>query len=335
MYWSFSIENASKAFQSSKIKALIYKMTTTFQKKVIYSFNIFYLDFLTDLKKYNDESKQLVRKHYKVFDKASPQYFERFQTSLLEHVNNAEEVEMLPEASFISIKSNVGVLEESVLKSYLCIFRALVSIYSDEDETILETVLDVIKTIQDPSQNDEVINHKMKDILDDDLAKILGDLKDLHKVETSEEDDRNVFNMIEKSKIGSIAKEISNEIDISSLPLDSPEKLLDISNLSSSNNVLGNIISQVSTKIQKKIEDGQISQTELVNEALSLVGMMNQGNNSLFNDLMSGMAGGAMGGGYKGTKVQVDKNKVKNMETRDRLRQKLEKKKQEQQKQQP
>ena len=312
---------------------------TTFQTKVVYSFNNFYLNFLTDLKKYNDEFKKVVRKEFKVFDRASNVYFDAMKVSFDQSSDDLM-VTLIPGFTFNDIADKVENQDVDVLKSYLYIFKALVSIYLDEDESILEKVLEIIKAIQNQEVSDEEIQEKIKDVLDDDLSTSLHNLMSVLRqkdTEASSEALPDMFSMLENSKIGELAKEISNEINIKDLNLENPEQLLNFSNLSGSNNALGNIISKVSTKIQKKIEDGDISQSELVNEALSLVGMMNQGgggannilNNPMFSELFSGIAGmsgmKAPGGG-KGAKVQVDQNKVKNLDTRQRLRDKLEKK---------
>ena len=322
-------------------------MQNTFQTKVVYAFNNFYLNFLTDLKSYNDDLRKEVKKNFKVFDRASTTYFETIKESFGTN-ENLFEVVLLPGLSYDDLAKRVGENELDVLKSYVYIFKALVSIYEDDDETLLEKVLEIVKAIQHDDVPEGDVRDKIKDILDDDLSGVLSELLVLMRKNTTTEGQRpsgsgvppvgdNMFSMLENSKIGSLAKEISSEINIGDLNIENPEQLLNFSNLSSSNNALGSIISKVSTKIQEKIERGDISQTELVNEALSLVGMMNQGqgggnslfNNPMFADLLQNLngmnMGGAQGAGTSGTRVQVDKNKLQRMDTRDRLREKLEK----------
>jgi hypothetical protein len=295
------------------------------------------------MKKYNEEFRKIVRKNFKVFDKSSSEYFDRINISIGDNIDDIGKVELLPKLSTDVILEKVAENEQNMIHSYSYIFRILVSIYpEDNDETILEKVIDIIKTIQ----NNEDVEEKLKEVLDDDLAQLLRNLNDVLSV-PSESDDSdngnssNPFGMLENSKIGSLAKEISNEINIADLNLSNPEELLDIKNLTSSNNVLGNIISKVSDKIQGKISSGEISQSDLVNEALSFVGMMNSGSGSssgggannpfgdisslLNNPMLAELIGGLKKDGN--TKVKVDTNKVKNMETRDRLKRKLEKRK--------
>lgn len=318
-----------------------------FYKKVVYSFNNFYLEFLTDLKQYNDNLKKEVKKNFKVFDRASPTYFESLKCAFLASANDDLLVEVLPGTTFKTILDDMPETDVSVLKGYFYIFKVLVGIANYEDETILDKVLDIIKSIQDKHVHLDVLDNKLKDVLDDEIAQTLRMVVDAlrNKEEsTSPPQGKNndMFSMLEGSKIGDLAKEISQEIDINSLNISSPEQLLDFSNLSGSNNVLGNIISKVSSTIQRKIEDGQISQSELVNEAMSLVGMLNPGgggggggglgdignifSNPMFADILNGMKQS----GGKNTKVQVDKNKLQKMDTRERLKEKLERRKRDQ-----
>ena len=300
----------------------------SFQQKVIYAFNMFYLEFLNDVKKQNDEIRKTIRSHFKVFDKSSNDHFENVKNSINNNKDDISKVELLPNMSLEQINELLGESEKKVVESYFYIFAILISIVDDSDETILETLLSIIKDIQAGKNVDD----QLKEVLDDELNQYLVKLSSLLSTNSSSPSDEesNIFGMLENSQIGSLAKEISSEIDIKDLNLENPAQLLDLTNLSNSNNVLGNIISKVSTKIQDKIENGQLSQADLVNEAMSFVGMMNKNGSSdmsnIFNNpLISELLGGI--GKDKNTRVQVDPTKVKNMETRERLRRKLEEKK--------
>jgi hypothetical protein len=131
--------------------------------------------------------------------------------------------------------------------------------------------------------------------------------------------------MFENSMIGNLAKEISEEINVKDLNVENPAELLNFESLvSGSNNVLGNIVSKVSTKIQSKIANGELNQTDLIGEAMNLITMLNTSaggaNAGMFNDLMSNI-GKTMGD------MKIDENKVRQMDTRARLQKKLEERK--------
>lgn len=316
----------------------------TYQSKVVYAFNNFYLNFLTDLKGVNDASKKEVKKNFKVFDKASDEYFKTFKSNM-QDAQNDDDVLILPSCSLSKIIELVGSSQADKVKSYLIIFKILLRIYEEDDETLLAKTLEVIKSIQ-TNVGEETLSSSMKEIMDDDLVSLFKNLADALKPQGNDANDADdVFGMLQNSTIGSLAKEISEEINIDELNISSPEQLLDFSG---SNNVLGNIISKVSNKIQNKISTGQLSQTDLVNEAISLVGMINGGkggkgganglgdltgslsglmSNPMFSEILGSMSG-MSGMAGKNTKVHVDESKVKNMETRERLRAKLEKKRQ-------
>jgi hypothetical protein len=321
----------------------------SFKNKLVYAFNMFFLEFLNDVKKQNEDLRKIIRTHYKIFEKNSHVHFERVKESV--NANTQENmVEMLPEKTCDDICNLLeSENDKAVIKSYLYIFLSLVRI-SDEEEcetsiSILEKVLEIVKGIQEGRD----VEDDMKEILDDSISSHLAKLRDCmghRKTESGNETDQ-LLGMLENSKIGSLAKEISNEIDLKDLDISNPEQLLDFRNLTNSNNVLGSIISKVGGKIKNKIDSGELSQTDLVKEAMSFVGMVNGGgaggnsgggfdfmsmlNNPMFGDLLSGlnMGGGAgnnVGGASSsgsGTRVQVDRQKVSNMQTRDRLRRKL------------
>lgn len=300
-------------------------------KKVVYAFNNFYLNFITDIKKSNEFLKREVKKNFKVFDKSDSEYFSRIRECFNMNQENQGDIELLPKVTLNTILEQVEDKERNAVMNYMHIFKLMLLVDAEDNETVLVKVLDVIKTLQDTSSTGENIEEKMKEIIDDDILNILKELKHTLSIKDTTED---LFSMLENSQIGSLAKEISNEININELNLSNPEQLLDFRNLTNSNNVLGNIISKVSTKIQDKIQNGQLSQSDLVNEALSFVGKMNGGsgsggisspldllNNPMFSEMMKSFTTD------KNTKVQVDQNKVRSMETRERLKAKLEKKK--------
>ncbi len=116
--------------------------------------------------------------------------------------------------------------------------------------------------------------------------------------------------------------------------MSNPEDLMNMSNLfSGSNNMLGDIIQTVGTKITQKIQNGEINQEELMSEALNMMGSLNTAGHgdmmSQMMNMMGGMGGmvnmmGAMGGmGNVGGNTPTSGNN----KTRDRLQKKLANKK--------
>lgn len=177
----------------------------------------------------------------------------------------------------------------------------------------------------------------LAEILDDDLRGVLSKLSKVDKpiegmasqnadagLGNMGDDIMNMFGSIENSKICNLAKEISQDIDISNMKIDSPEdvmKLMDFSN----NNVLGNIIGKVSTKIQEKMSNGELKHEDLLSEAMGMIGMMQKSGaaSSLFNNPM--MA--EMMKNMKKGKVAARSDVIKKESTREKLRRKLEERK--------
>lgn len=194
----------------------------------------------------------------------------------------------------------------------------------------------VISVISAALRGDDV-NTDISDIIDDDIKEILLKIKksniDNNTEETSKPTDDifNMFSSMQNSKICNLAKEISSEIDTSSLQLESPEDIVKLMDFSGSNNVLSNIIGKVSNKIQNKISSGEIKHDELLGEAMNMMSMMSNGgignnlfNNPMFAEMMKGMKGM---NGMKGGKVVPRTDVIKKESMKERLRRKLEEKK--------
>jgi hypothetical protein len=252
------------------------------QSKVAYSFNKFYLNFLKDLKT-NEELRPEIKKHYKVFDK--------FTTLHIEKLRDCNE--LIAGRSLESLLGVVDAAEHVTIKTYDVIFKILLHVFNDENAT-LNTLSTVIQTIKHIRDGDEL---SMEAFLDDDLSSMLTSLRELlaqdSKVNLNDlaPDTEDTFKLFENSMIGSLAKEISEEINIADLDIKDPTEFLKIENLSDSNNVLGSIVHKVSSKIQNKIQSGNLKQSDLISEAMSLMGMLNNNSatSSIFNNVMSEM----------------------------------------------
>lgn len=297
------------------------RFMSTAQKKVAYAFNKFYLDFINDVKSYDEDLKKKVKAKFKVFDKTTLSHIEAFKAQVDGDVEEAA-IELIPGLTYAEILKDMPDTNANVIKSYFYIFNSLANIYDDDDEKMIDVVLDIIRRVR----NGDDVSSSIEDVLDDDLRHSLTSLRSVlaYLDKPSVED---TMKMFENSMIGNLAKEISEEINVKDLNVSDPSELLNFQNLTNSNNVLGNIVSKVSSKIQSKIEDGKLNQSDLINEAMSMIGMLNNfggaggsggaggGNNHLM-EMMANISK-SMGG------MQLDENKIKSMDTRARLRKKL------------
>lgn len=141
------------------------------------------------------------------------------------------------------------------------------------------------------------------------------------------------------TKIGSVAKEICEELDLSALQgIEKPEDILKVG-FGGEKNILGNLISKIGQKVHHKISTGELRHEDLMSETLGMLNMMNTSGGS--SAAGSGGAGGGMAGlgslfnspmfqevmknfGGNGAKVGINHSKVRTEMTRDRLRKKME-----------
>jgi hypothetical protein len=137
-------------------------------------------------------------------------------------------------------------------------------------------------------------------------------------------------------KIGSLAKEMAEEIakDLESvmgedMQADSPEDVF--KNMMKNPKKFMNLIKTVGTKLNAKMQNGDISKDELMKEAAEWVSKMKDmgGGSDQFSELFKNLTKN-MGG--MGKNMKIDKNALdrltKSQSTKERLRSKLEKKKQ-------
>ena len=287
-------------------------MSTTaddIKTKITSAFNKFYLNFIRDIKGH-EAFKSSIRANHKVFDKYASKHIDRF-VAQRGAADDDDDIELLEGHTYRNIadvlaKSDAQA-DADIVHGYLLIFKVLAHMYEDASSygnDTLNIVLETIKRIKDGADVED-----FDAILDDDLVGLLRELqlafkscfdagiqvniKDVAKEDVTNADAPQLDDLqkfFDNSMIGSLAKEISKEINVNDLNVSNPDDLkemLNFDNLNNSNNVLGSVVSKVSTKIHERIANGNLKQTDLVGEAMSLMGMLNLG----------GMMGGMMGAG--------------------------------------
>ena len=287
------------------------------ENKIYYVFNKIFLSLIKDIKTKNEEIKHTLKQHYKIFDKQSSEYIVFFVNNINENINRVlfsdvdilDNVEVLNMLIFENISINDLVIkvvkdneqDRNTLKYYVYLLMLLSYIYkleidNDKKKILLETVLNVISLFDTANVDKDDVDGLMEDIIDDDIKTVLWkiyDNKEYLKNIVSNEDieDNGLPNLdfMKNTKIGNLAKEISETIDISKLNLENPEELLNVENIfngGGSNNVIGDIIKTVGDQISSKIQNGELNQEELMSEALGMMGNLNMGGE---NDMMSQM----------------------------------------------
>jgi len=320
--------------------------------KVTYAFNKFFGVLVRDVKELNDELHASIKKNYKVIDKASSEYMETFWQSVgsklysssfdLDANSDVEIVKDVTYKQIVEATSDIVVLKNSIY--ILGIFAYIKNVANDEDvEGLFETSLRALNAFQRRDQS--VFDDEVEDVIDDELRHLFSQLKmptvvspppelaeeegDAPPSSTSGPDPMaEIFDKFGDSKICEIAKEVSQNIDISNLKIESPSDVLGMLSGNNGNNVLGNIVQQVTSTITNKMSKGEINQEDLVKEAMTMMGSLgglgggggaaSLLNNPLFSSMMKNMTKG--NGGRTGFRNDV----VSKMATRDRLKKKLE-----------
>ena len=319
-------------------------------------FNKVYLNLMKEIKDKNPDIKSKLKSNYKIFDKKSNEYITKMVMNMNDTVTEAlfgdindnilDKIEIMNFEIFVDITID-DILKKVVdkddnsrssLKYYVYILMVFGYIYKMDDlddvkkDILLKKTVDIINSVDtDSISNEEELEKHLEDILDDDLRKLLMKMyvdrttvkESVMKLDTEDIDTGLEF--LNNTRIGELAKEISSSIDMSKINMENPEEMLNMNNLfSGSNNMLGDIIQTVGTKITQKIQNGDINQEELMGEALNMMGTLNS---SGHGDMMSQMMGMMSGMGDLMGKSAGGASSAPTNKTRERLQNKLANKK--------
>lgn len=263
--------------------------------KIIFTFNKFYFDFVKDLRKVSKEAHPEIRKtikeNYSCKNSDSSEYIESveafFSKEILTNLANGADIfTECAEANFIKNHklSELSDIKSDALKGYLYILVLFIYMKKEDltSDKLFELVMQYLSAIQKGENIDDIADN----IVDEELVSLLKIIKETYLVCESGSEDKSTKG-IENTKIGEIAKEIANDLDLDKLNISSPEDIL-----KGNGDLLGKIVSNVSQKLQKKFEDGSIKHDELLSEAMSVIGGMSKekGGFNIFQNLMKGMA---------------------------------------------
>lgn len=308
-----------------------------FKDQVTFAFNKFFYDLVKDIKESSPELKGTLKKHYKVKSTATHSNIKFFSDQVTDDIYTkivssgsgsllqepcVRNIQILQDVSLGSALDHTPKAYHSIIESYLYIFTLMNTLYKQQDEETGKALFIAVMNAVRAMQNGEDYEGALADVYDDDIKLLV---KNTSKVITSKPSDDDVDinsdfvpEMLENSKIGNLAKEITSEINLDELNIEDPSNIMNLLN----NNVIGNIMGKVGSKINEKIEKGELKNEDLLGEALNFMKVLQQnggGNNplmSMMGDLMKNKQGGG--------KVRVDESKVRSMSTRERLKKKHE-----------
>jgi hypothetical protein len=289
------------------------------------TFNKIYLSLIKEIKKINttkdNEIIVLLKTNYKVFDKKSIEYLEFFNDNINDEITKVifsenaiiDNLEVLNMEIFknISIQDILQKIianndeSRAVFEYYIYILMLITYIYNieldyDKKYILLQKTLYILNNI-DKDISTEAMESQLEDILDDDIKTVLWKMynnrRSMKESIINIDNKEDSLNFIANSKIGSLAKDISESINIDELNIKNPEDLLNMENMFSggSNNVFGNLIQKVGTAITDKIQSGELSQEELMTEAISMMGTLKNSEHGNMMSQMMGMMGGMHG----------------------------------------
>jgi hypothetical protein len=301
------------------------KMTVS--EKITYVFNKVYLNLLKDIKKKDISFRTVVKSHYRVFDKKSDEYIDELITNMSNSIDTClfndsdvlDNVDILNVMLFKEITIN-DILRKAIkdddtdkntFRYYMLILLLMAFLKKDSmDEEkkniLLNASIRIIGRLDKKQLSIEEFQTMLdsEGIVDDDISKVLRKILE-NRSEVIEITDSDVplntgfpdMDLLKNSKIGNLAKEISESINLSDLNLGKiDEGEFDINRIIGGDNqeVLGNIIQSVGSKISEKMRNGEINQSELMSEAIGIMGKMNTSgvmgmDNGLGSDLLSQM----------------------------------------------
>ena len=329
------------------------------QNKITHVFNKFYYDFVADVSSTCASLKPLFKlkvkdlstsRYLKLFvDGLDQNVIKDICSTSHESLFTLESIKPLQIHKNVTMENVLSELQKDyhdVLASYFYIFVVLKLVYdvtleeptrsSEEDEAsdsedimdmdnistcsvLFDKTLECIRLIQ----KKEDFNVVGKDIFDENIKKVLECLNQVNKTDIKDDDEDDETSMpndigadiLQGTKIGNLAQEISKEIDLKELNIEKPEDILNLGN----NNMLGNIINKVGSKMQEKIDNGELKHEDLIKEAFGMFNSMGKSspmfNNPMVQNLFKNMGAG---------NARVNTSKLKEMSTRERLRKKHE-----------
>lgn len=324
-------------------------------ENIMFMFNKIYLKLMKEIKHKDADVKAKLKEHYKVFDNKSSEYMEKMLASVpnkklmfeglfgdddVLESDNVKALALFVEVSVQEVMEKIvkdNMDDRNKFKYYLYVLLVLAYIHDLEDmdnekkNILLRKTVHLMSSVNETAMTDAMLEEQLDDILDDDIKTVLRKINrdKIHAKEPIVDAPPPTFGgdfkgleFLNNSKIGQLAKEISSGIDMNKLNINDPSEMMNPAALfgggGENGNMFGDIIQTVGSTITEKINSGEINQEELMNEALGMMGQLNQSGHGDMLSSMMNMMGGVGGTGGPSNKPN---------KTRDRLQKKLANKK--------
>ena len=246
--------------------------------QLAFLFNQYYFEILTKLKSH---AKDAIRKHYAKFDRVSDVYSKRFyevaipildafKARILEEKKDStktaetkdedddtDEIEFFKGISWFLVKETI---EAKMLDQFLAALVIIQALGENKDsEDVVNAVWRVVKEFDSIDKLELPEDHLAMQIL-----KWIDSVRSQEKSKREEENNQEIpsalketLDKIGSTKIGQLATELSKEL--SGKP--------DLGNI-------GDMVSKVSSKLQSKLQNGEINQNDLLQETMGMMGSL-------------------------------------------------------------
>ena len=310
-------------------------------------FNKYLIDFLTELKNIFPELAESIDLNYSNITDSSTEYVEEFMQNIAKYSDKIaqkddslftktadnKKVVLLRDINFIKLwHSGISDNTKQAIWKYLHTLTILGS-YSDDNSEIVQQVF---KQLSSMNLTPDAIDEQAKNIMN-----MMSNLNTTDKATETQSQEKaapvdnkkSMDDMLSGSTIGKLAQEISQEIDMSSLDLNDPGKLMSslLGGKADGNNGLMDLIKNVSSKVATKLSNGNVNQKDLLSEAQAMMsGLQGSGAGNLFSpDMMKNLQEMMGGNSASAPKAKPNHNNGA-AQQKERLRQKLAKRKQDQ-----
>lgn len=259
-------------------------------------FNKVFYELVKELKKLSPALKDIIRLTYKV-KFVGDENVKFFRANFYETLNvnadccplddtTVEDVELLKNVSLKLIKLHISGDDQSVVNKY--IYTLSILDRASDDDTF-QLVAQVLGDIQKGG------SYNAENVIDDDLIVLFEKLSKLSR------STKHLPPFLENTMIGTLAQELTEEIDIASLGISKPEDLL------TNSSGLGNVIGKITDKLQGKIATGSLDPALLMKEAFSLVSSEQPGmfSNPIFADILKNMMNNQSNPGQSGSPMKT------------------------------
>jgi hypothetical protein len=275
-------------------------------------YNSFLVDLLILAKRVDPDLKRRIREQYPSLDKRDPAHLAfgtanlpiaelselklNIESSLPDKVLDAAVVKGITVRDLLDSKDDSKDDREGLrigLLRLLFVLAAMARLDQlKSDDATLTTTLQLVTRIQGLAssvgvENLDDIEGKIRGEGDSTLRGLLKGLLELSVTASTSnaagaEDEaadvppalQKTLSQIQDSKIGSIAREIAEELDFSSIDATAPQNWLDFTNMSNPNSFLGNVVNKLGTKLSDKMRNGELNQEDLLADTMSLMQSM-------------------------------------------------------------